>query len=136
MKDNKTTLRNSLIIGSAIFSMFFGAGNMIFPPYLGFVSGNEWFAGFLGYYIADIGLALIALISLAKFGGFKKVFSPIGSFFGTVIMFAIVLCIGPIITLPRTAATTFELSVLPLAKNFNMVIFYIIFFLAVLFLCI
>lgn len=41
--------------------MFFGAGNVIFPPYLGLESGPHWLLGFLSYYIADIGLALLAM---------------------------------------------------------------------------
>ena len=47
------------IIGFALFSMFFGAGNVIFPPYLGMGSGPQWIIGFLCYYLADIGLALL-----------------------------------------------------------------------------
>ena len=46
---------DSLVIGFALFSMFFGAGNVIFPPYLGLGSGDQWPLGFLGYYIADVG---------------------------------------------------------------------------------
>lgn len=136
IKDNKNTLKNSLIIGAAIFSMFFGAGNMIFPPYLGLKAGTEWFSGFLGYYIADIGLALLAILAQVKYGGYKKIFAPIGNFFSNAIMLVIILCIGPIISIPRTAATTYELSILPLADNFNMLLFYIIFFAIILFLCI
>ena len=48
---------DSLIIGFALFSMFFGAGNVIFPPYLGLESGPQWGVGFVSYFIADIGLA-------------------------------------------------------------------------------
>lgn len=38
--------RDVIVIGFALFSMFFGAGNLIFPPYLGMTSGDEWLTGF------------------------------------------------------------------------------------------
>ena len=44
---------DQFVIGFALFSMFFGAGNIIFPPYLGLGSGPAWITGFICYYIAD-----------------------------------------------------------------------------------
>ncbi len=127
----KKSVYDSLIIGAALFAMFFGAGNMIFPPYLGLKSGVEWFTGFLGYYIADIGLAVVAIFSQIKTGGYNGTFKPLGKIAGTVIMLSVVLCIGPFISIPRTAATTYELSIMPLFGEFNMPAFYGIFFLLV-----
>ncbi len=127
-KSNKKIILDSVVIGAALFSMFFGAGNMIFPPYLGFKAGTEWFSGFLGYYIADIGLAVVAILSQIKTEGHKRLLSPLGSKVGSVMFFVIIMCIGPIISIPRTAATTFELSVSPLLPRFNMAVFYLIFF--------
>ena len=130
--NSKKSLFDSVIIGAALFAMFFGAGNMIFPPYLGLKSGTEWFSGFLGYYIADIGLAIIAVLAQIKTGGYKGLFKPLGNIACTAIMFTVVMCVGPIISIPRTAATTYELSIIPLFENFNMPVFYAAFFLLVL----
>ena len=127
---------DSIIIGAALFSMFFGAGKMIFPPYLGLKAGTDWFSGFLGYYIADIGLAVVAILALIRVGGHNNLLSPLGRFVGPVMMFAVIMCIGPIISIPRTAATTYELSIAPLIEGFNMPIFYILFFAVVALLCI
>ena len=60
----KKHLQDSLVIGFALFSMFFGAGNVIFPPYLGLESGPEWLVGFSSYFMADIGLALLAMFAI------------------------------------------------------------------------
>ena len=61
----KTSLvRDSIIVGAALFSMLFGAGNVVFPPYIGLTAGPEWFLGFLCYYIADVGLALLAIYAM------------------------------------------------------------------------
>ena len=67
-----------LVIGFALFSMFFGAGNVIFPPYLGLSCGAEWFAGFAWYYLADIGLALLALFAVLRCGSTEKVMGRLG----------------------------------------------------------
>ena len=52
MKSLKQQRIDQLVIGFALFSMFFGAGNIIFPPYLGMGSGSLWGLGFLCYYMA------------------------------------------------------------------------------------
>ncbi len=135
MISSKKFTKDSIIIGAALFSMFFGAGNMIFPPYLGLKSGKEWVWGFLSYFIADIVLAIVAVIAINKSGGHKRLFEPLGNAAGEIAMFAIILCIGPLITIPRTAATTYELAIQPLNPNFNMLVFYIIFFAVVFLLC-
>ncbi len=136
LKDRKKVVLDSIIIGAALFSMFFGAGNMIFPPYLGLKAGTEWFSGFLGYYIADIGLAVVAILAQIRVGGHERFLSPLGKFVGPVMMFAVVMCIGPFISIPRTAATTYELSIAPLFESFNMPLFYMVFFAIVALLCI
>ena len=131
-KSKNKTLVDSLVIGAALFAMFFGAGNMIFPPYLGFKAGTQWLSGFLGYYIADIGLAIVAILAQIKTGGYKGIFAPLGNVARTVIMLSIVLCIGPLISIPRTAATTFELSVQPVVDSVSLPIFCVLFFAVVL----
>ena len=131
---SKSSRRDIFVIGFALFSMFFGAGNVIFPPYLGMGSGTEWILGFICYYIADIGLALLALFSMFRKGGSYKIVSPLGKYASTLLMCAIVLCIGPMLAIPRTAAMTFEMGVQPLTSSINSVIFSIVFFI-IIFLC-
>lgn len=127
---------DSLVVGFALFSMFFGAGNVIFPPYLGFGAGTQWVNGFLFYFIADIGLALFALFTLLKVGGSENITGRIGSVASNILMSAIILCIGPMVAIPRTAATTFEMSVVPLISGVSPVIFSVAFFIVVLLLSI
>lgn len=124
------------MVGFALFSMFFGAGNVIFPPYLGFGAGTQWVNGFLFYFIADIGLALFALFTLLKVGGSENITGRIGSVASNILMSAIILCIGPMVAIPRTAATTFEMSVAPLISGVSPVIFSVAFFIVVLLLSI
>ena len=132
----KKHLQDSLVIGFALFSMFFGAGNVIFPPYLGLESGPEWLAGFFSYFMADIGLALLAMFAILRQGSPDGITARIGRIPSTALMCAIVLCIGPMLAIPRTAATTYETSLAPLVSGFSPALFSILFFLLILLLCV
>ena len=124
------------VIGFALFSMFFGAGNVIFPPYLGLSCGSQWFLGFVCYYLADIGLALAALFAVLRHGSWEGMSRPIGRIPSTLLMSAIMLCIGPMLAIPRTAATTYEMGLAPLVSGFSPALFSAIFFLIILALCV
>ena len=63
------TNKDIIVVGFALFAMFFGAGNLIFPPFLGVISGESWMTGFSGFILADVGLALLAIAAAAKCGG-------------------------------------------------------------------
>ena len=125
-----------LVIGFALFSMFFGAGNVIFPPYLGLSCGAEWFAGFVWYYLADIGLALLALFAVLRCGSTEKVMGRLGAIPSKILLSAIVLCIGPMLAIPRTAATTLEMAVNPLLSGVSPLLFSILFFALIAALCV
>lgn len=127
------TCRDSFVIGFALFSMFFGAGNVIFPPYLGLESGRQWLLGFFCYYAADIGLALLAIFSILRQGGVQGLTGRLGKVPSAVLMSAVVLCIGPMLAIPRTAASTFEMSVTPFLPEAGSLAFSVLFF-AVIFL--
>ncbi|MDK2562127.1 branched-chain amino acid transport system II carrier protein [Romboutsia sedimentorum] len=117
-----------IIIGFALFSVFFGAGNLIFPPYIGATSGSGWLISFLGFAIADIGMILLSINAVAKAGSYQEVVGRAGKKFGLTLEVIMMLCLGPILVIPRTSATTFEMSINPLFPSVNPVIFSILFF--------
>ena len=45
------TLRQRSLVGLTLFAMFFGAGNLIFPPWLGVQAGTESLSAFIGFLI-------------------------------------------------------------------------------------
>ena len=136
-KEKNDLTRNMLIIGFMMFSTFFGAGNLIFPPYLGMVSGEQWHIGFLGFLIGDVTLAILAIIATCRFEDANKgVLTRGGKVFAILVSSAMVLCVGPFVCIPRTASTTFEISIQPFFPHFNTVLFSIIFFILVMFLTI
>lgn len=124
--------KDCIVVGFALFSMFFGAGNVVFPPYLGMQSGTQWFSGFLFYFIADIGLAMIALFAILRNDGTDRITGHIGRIPSKVLMSAIILCIGPMLAIPRTAATTYEMSIAPLTSAVSPVVFSALFFVVIL----
>ncbi|WP_125153143.1 branched-chain amino acid transport system II carrier protein [Clostridium rectalis] len=124
-KDSK----NILITGFALFSIFFGAGNLIFPPTLGFVAGDKWIWIMVGFLLTCISLPLIGIISVAVCGGTTdKLTSKVSNNFGKILCSIIMLSIGPMFCIPRTGATTFELGVEPLFTNVSPVIVSILYF--------
>lgn len=133
---SKNHLKDCVVIGFALFSMFFGAGNVIFPPYLGLQSGSEWLLGFVAYYISDIGLAMLTIFVLLRTDGPDGITGHLGKVPAALLMSVVVLCIGPLVAIPRTAATTFEMSVLPLLPSASSLVVSIIFFALILLLCI
>jgi LIVCS family branched-chain amino acid:cation transporter len=121
-------IKEMWVVGLALFSMFFGAGNVIFPPYLGYSSGSQWPLSFFCYFMADIGLAIVALAAMLRSGSdIDGIARRIGKWPAKIISLLIILCVGPLIAIPRTAATTYELSVLPFTGNLGVGVFSVIF---------
>lgn len=131
--NNEIRMKDLFVIGFALFAMFFGAGNLIFPPYLGLISGPQWWVGFLGFTITDAGLGLLAIIVLSKYDGNLNVLaSRVNKTFAIIISTAIILCIGPFLATPRTAATTYEIGIVPIfGESVNRYLFSVIFFVLV-----
>ena len=136
MQKRNNTIRDIIVVGFALFSMFFGAGNVIFPPYLGMEAGPQWLAGFSAYFIADIGLALLGMFALLRVGSSEAVTLRVGKVPSEILMCAIILCIGPMVAIPRTSATTFEMAIAPNLSGVSPVLFSVLFFAVILALCI
>jgi branched-chain amino acid:cation transporter, LIVCS family len=102
------------LVGFALFAMFFGAGNLIFPPYMGFLSGSTWSVALLGFLITGIGMPLMGIIASARAGGtVEHLAGRVGPKFARVLSIVIILAIGPLLAIPRTAAVTYEMGILP-----------------------
>ena len=129
MNNTNKTNKDVIVVGFALFAMFFGAGNLIFPPFLGVTSGQEWLKGFGAFILSDVGLSFLAVIAVAKCrGDVNLVLQRSGKRLSIILRIAIMMCLGPLLAIPRTAATTFEMGIEPLFSNFNPVLFSVIFF--------
>ncbi len=108
---NKT--KEILITGFALFSMFFGAGNLILPPFLGLKAGSDWFLVTTGFIAAAVVIPILGIMAHAKLQGtmydFGEKVSPV---FSTVYCF-VVYTISISLPVPRTASVTHEMAIAP-----------------------
>ncbi len=112
------SFKDIIVVGFALFAMFFGAGNLIFPPTLGLAAGSSWFPAMFGFVLTGIGLPLLGIIAASKAGGsLEDVGNKVSKGFSKVFAIAIMLSIGPLFAIPRTAATTFEMGVEPFLSS-------------------
>ena len=129
MNKKPNALAEAVVAGFALFAVFFGAGNLIFPPFLGLESGKNWWLGFLCFVTADAGLAILAVLAMVRAGGsVRKLLAPLGKKASTLLSAVLVLCVGPLVAIPRTCATTFELGAKPLISGLPSLLFSVLFF--------
>lgn len=131
MKKNFNTI---MVSGLALFSMFFGAGNLIFPPTLGMETGSSFIPATLGFLISSVGIVLLAVIASTKAGGsIDSIAGKVNKKFSVIFGTLVILAIGPILAIPRTAATTFEIIQGTTLPGLNPVLSSVVFFAVVLF---
>lgn len=95
--------KSVLITSLMLFSMFFGAGNLIFPPMLGLSAGTNYLPAILGFLATSVLLPVLAIIAVVLSGeNVKDMASRGGKIFGLVFPIAAYLSIGAFYALPRT----------------------------------
>lgn len=130
----KNKMKDSIVVGFALFSMFFGAGNLIFPPSLGNKLGDQYLLGIIGFVLTGVGLPLLAILACSRGNGsFEGITNKIGTKFTLILTTVLFFAIGPLLAIPRTAATTFEISILPFFPTWSPIIVMAIYFLINLF---
>lgn len=103
-----------------LFSMFLGAGNIIFAPPLGQAAGTNTWLAMSGFLISGVGLVLAAIFALSLAGGsIENLSSRVGVRFAKWFSIATFLTLGPIYVIPRTAAVVYEVSLVPFTASFN-----------------
>ena len=121
--------KDVITVGFALFAMFFGAGNMIIPPYIGLQAGKGWSSALVGFGLSGIGLPLLGIIAMAKNKGSLEQFAgKVNHRFSILLGTLVILCIGPMLAIPRTGATTYEVGIKPIFPSISPMISSIIFF--------
>ncbi|WP_394233860.1 branched-chain amino acid transport system II carrier protein [Niallia oryzisoli] len=131
---NKVPFSFIVVIGLMLFALFFGAGNLIFPPMLGQSAGmNIWTAN-AGFLVTGVGLPLLGVLAFGFSGkdDLQSLASRVHPVFGIVFTTVLYLAIGPLFAMPRTGNVSFEIGIKPfLSENSGpvpLLIFTIIFF--------
>lgn len=117
-KDRFMNTKQVFIVGFMLFAMFFGAGNLIFPPALGFEAGDHFWLAILGFALTGVGLPLLSMIvgSISE-GGYRESLKHIHPFFSIGLLMVIYLTIGPFFAIPRTATTAYEMGIVPFLSS-------------------
>nr|WP_263314566.1 branched-chain amino acid transport system II carrier protein [Mammaliicoccus sp. Marseille-Q6498] len=126
---NKLTLKENFFIGSMLFGLFFGAGNLIFPIHLGQTAGSNVFIANLGFLITAIGLPFLGIIAVgvSKTNGLFEISSRVSKSYAYIFTIALYLVIGPFFALPRLATTSFEIAFTPFISEKSVTLFLAIF---------
>lgn len=103
-----------LLLGLTLFSMFFGAGNLIFPPYLGSLAGSDMPWAMAGFAITAVCFPILGVMTVARSGGLMMLANRVHPQFAFIFTLLIYLSIGPCVAIPRTASTSFEMALAPI----------------------
>ncbi|MCL1125189.1 branched-chain amino acid transport system II carrier protein [Shewanella surugensis] len=115
MSTHTLNRKDTLALGFMTFAFFLGAGNLIFPPLIGFMAGKNMMLAMFGFLLTAVGLPLIALIAVAKSNG--KVLGLLPKGLATLLSFIIFIIIGPAFGVPRTALVAYDIGVSPFLKG-------------------
>ena len=105
--------KDILLTGFALFAMLFGAGNLIFPPMLGYETSSSWILTMLAFIITGVGFPFLGILSVSIAGnGIKDFVNRVSPTFSTIFAILSILAIGPMLAIPRTGATAYEITFL------------------------
>ena len=128
--------KKGALTGLLLFGIFFGAGNLIFPPTLGAQSGEHFLPAIAGFVLSGVGLAVLTLIigTLNPKGYIYEISTKISPWFATIYLAVLYLSIGPFFAIPRTATTSYAVGISPLLadadKGLGLIVFTLIYFVA------
>lgn len=105
--------KDLVLVSLMLFSLFFGAGNLIFPPFLGQAAGSATWIAMAGFFITAVGFPILGVIAVAKSGGLYLLAKRVHPVFAAVFTVLIYLSIGPGLGIPRAGSLPFEMAVAP-----------------------
>ena len=130
----KLSFREVILVGSLLFGLFFGAGNLIFPLELGQRSGVNLGPVTIGFLISAIGLPILGIVAtgLSDSDSLFDSAKPAGDFFAYFFTILLYLTIGPGFAIPRTATVSYEVALKGMVganDTIYLLVFSIVFFL-------
>lgn len=132
------SFRRLAAVGSMLFGLFFGAGNLIFPASMGQLAGGSVLAASAGLLVTGVGLPLlgVAALGISRCDGLAALSSRVGKPYGLFFTCLLYLTIGPFFAIPRCATVPFEVGVVPAlggqGSQGALAVFSLVFFAAVL----
>lgn len=131
--------QSNVLIGSLLFGLFFGAGNLIFPVQMGQQAGSHTLQATIGFLITGVGLPLLGVIATAisESESLFDMAKPVNRIYSILFTCMLYLTIGPLFAIPRTATVAFEVGLNPfIAERYlqvGLIVFSLTFFLVTLY---
>lgn len=139
-QSNRLTFSQQFFIATMLFGLFFGAGNLIFPIFLGSQAGRNVWPAIVGLLITGVGIPLLGVAAqgISRSNGLQEMAGRVSPRYSIFFTCALYLTIGPFFAIPRCASTSFTVGIEPLlGENVNatvlLAVFSCVFFAAVLF---
>lgn len=137
---NNLTKEQFFSVAIMLFGLFFGAGNLIFPPLLGKQAGGATFQSLLAFGITAVVFPILGVVAVAKTKGLSNLASKVDKYFAIVFTTMIYMAIGPGLGIPRAGSLPFEMAVAPfLPENVSLslsrIVYTFVFFLVAYFVC-
>ncbi|AOA01014.1 MAG: branched-chain amino acid transport system II carrier protein [Carnobacterium sp.] len=132
--DKRLSLSSYIFIGSMLFGLFFGAGNLIFPVHMGQEAGTNILPATLGFLVTGIGLPFLGVVAIgvSKSDGLFDLASRVHPIYGIFMTVALYMTIGPFFALPRTGTVSYEIGIAPYLpsqyQTIGLLLFTVIFF--------
>ncbi|TFH53527.1 branched-chain amino acid transport system II carrier protein [Actinomyces viscosus] len=118
---NRSAVGTILPTGLMLFALFFGAGNLIFPPLLGAASGKSFIPVMAGFLATGVLMPLITVVAVSTSGeGILGLARRVGPRFGLVMPLAVYLAIGPLYAIARVTTVAYELATRPVLELWGM----------------
>ena len=105
--------KQTYLVAFALFSLFFGAGNLILPSFLGYNAGSSWFWVAIGFALSGVVIPILAIYGYARLQGtlldFAKKVSPKFALLYAIIVYCVCVCLPS----PRTASVAYQIAIEP-----------------------
>ena len=126
---SRISLSTYALIGTMLFGMFFGAGNLIFPIQLGQLAGTNFWLALAGFLVTAIGLPFLGILAIGLSGsnGVRELSNRVHPVFGFLFSLFLYLTIGPFFAIPRTATVPFAVGIEPYVGDGHIALFLAIF---------
>lgn len=134
----KITLSRIIVTSFAMFSIFFGAGNFILPPFLGRAAGEHWFLVAVAFCLSAVLIPILGVVVQARLQGSVLDFGKKVSSFVAILLGCLLYGMCLAFPMPRTASVSYEMISATFAPNqptFVMYTFYLVYFFLVGYLC-
>lgn len=123
--DEKLAIKQYVYIGSMLFGLFFGAGNLIFPVHMGQLAGNAMVPATVGFIITGVGLPFLGILAMgiSNSTGLMDMASKVHPVYAKFFTILLYLTIGPAFALPRTGTVSYEVGLAPHVAQANQSLF-------------